>query len=107
MQGAKIRIWRMVAESYGFLLAHPGVLFRVGWLPLMMLYGINLAFGGLDPWPQSQDLSALLPLLGLMAANVLAQSLVAAAVLVGLCIFATLQSPADRHRDAASKYDIS
>jgi len=82
MQGAKIRIWRMVAESYGFLLAHPGALFRVGWLPLLLLYGINLAFGGFNPWPQSQELSALLPLLGLLTVNVLAQSLVAAAVLV-------------------------
>ncbi len=82
MRGAKIRIWQMVAESYGFLLAHPGALFRVGWLPLLLLYGINLALGGFEPWPQSQDLSALLPLLGLLAANVLAQSLVAAAVLV-------------------------
>ena len=82
MQGTKIRIWQMVAESYGFLLAHPGALFRVGWLPLLLLYGINLALGGFDPWPQSQDVSALLPLLGLLTANVLAQSLVAAAVLV-------------------------
>ncbi len=82
MQGAKIRIWRMVAESYRFLLAHPGVLVRIGWLPLLLLYGINLAFGGLNAWPQSQDLSALLPPLGRLTGNVLAQSLVAAAVLV-------------------------
>ncbi len=94
MQGVKIRIWRMVAESYGFLLAHPGALFRVGWLPLLMLYGINLAFGGFDPWPQSQDLSALLPLLGLLAANVLAQSLVAAAVLVAWHRVVLLGEPA-------------
>ena len=82
MQDAKIRIWRMVAESYGFLLAHPGTLLRIGWLPLLLIFGVNLAFGGFEPWPKAVDLAALLPSLGLMAANVLAQSLVAAAVLV-------------------------
>ncbi|MCG8596572.1 MAG: hypothetical protein MI785_19710 [Kiloniellales bacterium] len=82
MQNAKIRIWRMVGESYGFLLTHPGTLLRVGWLPLLLLFGLNLLFGGFDPWPRGQGLAALLPSLGLMTANVLAQSLVAAAVLV-------------------------
>ncbi len=82
MQDAKIRIWRVVTQSYGFLLAHPGALLRVGWLPLLLLFGLNLAFGGLDPWPQSRDLADLLPGLGLLTANVLAQSLVAAALLV-------------------------
>ncbi len=82
MAGARIRIWRMVGDSYSFLLAHPKALLRVGWLPLLLLFGINLAFGGLDPWPKSQELSDLLPLLGLLTVNVLAQSLVAAAVLV-------------------------
>ncbi len=82
MQNAKIRIWRMVKDSYGFLLSHPRALLRVGWLPLLLLFGLNLAFGGFEAWPKGEDLSALLPSLGLMTANVLAQSLVAAAVLV-------------------------
>ncbi|MDJ0946798.1 MAG: hypothetical protein QNJ30_25400 [Kiloniellales bacterium] len=82
MQGARIRIWRMVGESYGFLRAHPGALLRVGGLPLLLLFGLNLAFGGFSPWPEGLDPTALLPHLGLLFANVLAQSLVAAAVLV-------------------------
>ena len=82
MRGAKIRIWRMARDSYGFLLAHPGALLRVGWLPLLLLFGLNLAFGAFEAWPQARDPLALLPSLGRLTANVLAQSMVAAAVLV-------------------------
>ncbi len=82
MQNAKIRIWRMVKDSYGFLLSHPRALLRVGWLPLLLIFGLNLALGGFDASLLGKDLATLLPSLGRGTALVLLQSMIAAVVLV-------------------------
>ena len=76
MDGAgRIRVWEMVAESYRFVLSHPRDLVRVGWLPLIALFALNLHFDGIDP-------AALGPALGEAAINLLILSLIAAIILV-------------------------
>ncbi len=78
----RIMVWATVAESYRFILSHPRDLLRVGWLPLLALFGLNLLFGTFDPVPAGFDPAALGPSLGTMALNLLAQSIIAAVILV-------------------------
>ena len=76
MDGAgKIRVWEMAAESYRFVLSHPRDLVRVGWLPLIALFALNLHFDGIGP-------TALGPAVGEAAINLLILSLIAAIILV-------------------------
>ena len=57
---------------------------RVGWLPLILLYALNLIFGTFEPLPDLSDpeMSHIAPLLGSTVVNVLIQSAVAAMTLV-------------------------
>lgn len=80
--GGRIMVWATVAESYRFILSHPRDLLRVGWLPLIALFGLNLLFGAFDPAPAAFDLASLAPSLGNMALNLLAQTIIAAVILV-------------------------
>ena len=82
MHGERIKVWSIVAESYGFLLRHPRALIRVGWLPLLALWGLNLVFQSYRPWPESVAPAELLSHATLLPLHVLAQSVVAAVVLV-------------------------
>lgn len=82
MSEGKIQIWSMAMQSYGFLLRHPGALLRVGWLPLLMLFGFNLLFDAYAPWPKTVDPVAMFPRFGGLSANLLGHTLVAAVVLV-------------------------
>ena len=82
MPDNKIQIWSMTAQSYGFLLRHPGALIRVGWLPLLALFGLNLLFDAYAPWPQTIDPVAMFPRFGSLSANLLGHTLIAAVVLV-------------------------
>jgi hypothetical protein len=76
MDGAgKIRTWEMVAESYRFVLSHPRELVRVGWLPLIALFALNLHADGLGPVDPG-------PAIGVALVNVLILSLIAAVILV-------------------------
>ncbi len=76
MDGAgRIRVWEMVAESYRFVLSHPRDLVRIGWLPLIALFALNLHFDGVGP-------AALGPAIGEAAVNLLVLSLIAAVILV-------------------------
>ena len=72
--------------SYRFLIDHPREVARVGWLPLIVLYALNLIFGTFEPMPDFSDPQAAMiriaPLLGNTVVNVLIQSAVAAMTLV-------------------------
>lgn len=70
----KIRVWTMVADSYRFVLSHPRDLVRVGWLPLIALFALNLWFDGFEATPGLA--------VGKVAVNVLVLSLIAAIILV-------------------------
>ena len=82
----KLPVWRTALESYRFLAAHPRDLARVGWLPLLALFLLNLVFGTFDPVPDMADPEAAIagigPMIGKAVANVLVQSAVAAMTLV-------------------------
>lgn len=80
--GGKIRVWTMVVDSYRFVLSHPRDLIRVGWLPLIALFALNLWLGGIGP--TSRGLEAGAPDLGLgkVALNIMLLSLIAASILV-------------------------
>jgi hypothetical protein len=73
-------------SSYRFLIDHPRDAARVGWLPLIVLYALNLLFGTFEPMPNFSDpeaaISRIAPLLGNTIVNVLIQSAVAAMTLV-------------------------
>ena len=91
MDGAgKIRVWEMAAESYRFVLSHPRDLVRVGWLPLIALFALNLHFDGIDP-------AALGPALGEAAINLLILSLIAAIILVAWHRVVLLDEGGRRH----------
>ncbi len=72
--------------SYRFVIDHPREAMRVGWLPLIVLYGLNLVFGTFAPMPDLSDPQTVTnpigPLLGSTVVNVLIQSAVAAMMLV-------------------------
>jgi hypothetical protein len=82
----KLPVWRTALESYRFLAAHPRDLVRIGWLPLLALFLLNLVFGTFDPLPDTGDPEAALagigPMIGKAVANLLIQSAVAAMTLV-------------------------
>lgn len=84
--GARIPVWRTVTDSYRFLAAHPRDMLRVGWLPLIALFGFNVLLGTFEPRPELDDptvaLSQIGPLLGIVVVNVLVQSAIAAMTLV-------------------------
>jgi hypothetical protein len=71
----KIRVWEMVADSYRFVLSHPRDLVRVGWLPLIALFSLNLWFDGFGAPASGFAFSKV-------AVNVLVLSLIAAIILV-------------------------
>lgn len=82
----KLPVIDTALASYRFLIAHPRDAVRVGWLPLIVLYALNLIFGTFDPMPGFSNpeaaMSHIAPLLGSAVANVLIQSAVAAMTLV-------------------------
>jgi hypothetical protein len=78
----KIRIWEMVAQSYRFVLSHPRDLARVGWLPLIALFALNLLFDGAGTAANAIDPAVLGPAVGKAAVNLLVLSLIAAMILV-------------------------
>lgn len=82
----RLPVWRTAIASYRFLAGHPRDLLRIGWLPLLVLFGLNLAFGTFDPVPDVSDPRAALshvgPMMGKALVNLLIQSAVAAVTLV-------------------------
>lgn len=82
----KLPVVATALESYRFLMDHPRDAVRVGWLPLILLYALNLIFGTFEPMPDLSDpeaaMSLIAPLLGSTVVNVLIQSAVAAVTLV-------------------------
>jgi len=84
--GVKLPVWGTALESYRFLAAHPRDLARIGWLPLLVLFLLNLAFGTFDPMPDMADpetaIASVGPMMGRAMANLLIQSAVAAMTLV-------------------------
>ncbi len=82
----KLSVVDIALASYRFLIDHPRDAVRVGWLPLVMLYALNLIFGTFEPLPDLSDpdaaASRIAPLLGSTIVNVLIQSAVAAMTLV-------------------------
>ena len=83
---AKLPVLDTALASYRFLTDHRRDAARVGWLPLILLYALNLIFGTFDAMPDLSDpeaaMSHLAPLLGSAVVNVLIQSAVAAMTLV-------------------------
>jgi hypothetical protein len=82
----KLPVVATALASYRFLMDHPRDAVRVGWLPLILLYALNLIFGTFEPLPDLSDpeaaMSLIAPLLGSTLVNVLVQSAVAAMTLV-------------------------
>lgn len=82
----KLPVIDTALASYHFIIDHPRDAVRVGWLPLILLYALNLIFGTFDPLPDLSDpeaaMSHIAPLLGSTVVNVLIQSAVAAMTLV-------------------------
>jgi hypothetical protein len=82
----KLPVVETALASYRFLMDHPRDAVRVGWLPLILLYTLNLIFGTFEPMPDFSDpeaaISRIAPLLGNTVVNVLIQSAVAAMTLV-------------------------
>ncbi len=82
----KLPVIDTALASYRFIIDHPYDAVRVGWLPLILLYALNLIFGTFDPLPDLSDpeaaMSHIAPLLGSTVVNVLIQSAVAAMTLV-------------------------
>lgn len=82
----KLPVIDTALASYRFIIDHPRDAVRVGWLPLILLYALNLIFGTFDPLPDLSDpeaaMSHIAPLLGSTVVNVLIQSAVAAMTLV-------------------------
>lgn len=82
----KLPVWRTAMESYRFLAGHPRDLVRIGWLPLLALFGLNLLFGTFEPLPDTADPQAVLaqvgPMMAKALASLLSQSAVAAVTLV-------------------------
>lgn len=85
-QPVRLPVVGTALASYRFLLDHPRDAIRVGWLPLILLYALNLIFGTFEPMPDMSDseaaMSRIAPLLGSTVINVLVQSAVAAMTLV-------------------------
>jgi hypothetical protein len=83
---AKLPVWGTVTGSCRFLAAHPRDLVRIGWLPLLALFVLNLVFGTFDPVPDVSDPETAMagagPMMGKALVNLLIQSAVAAMTLV-------------------------
>lgn len=83
---AKLPVLEIAMNSYRFLLDHPRDAVRVGWLPLILLFVLNLVFGTFEPMPEMSDPAAmatqLAPILGSTVVNAVIQSAVAAMTLV-------------------------
>lgn len=82
IQDGKIAIWATVMKSYRFILAHPLAFLRIGWLPLIVLFLLNLVFGTFGPVAASLEPAVVLAESGRVLANIMAQTTVAAVVLV-------------------------
>ncbi len=82
IQDGKIVIRTTVLESYRFILKHPLAFLRIGWLPLIVLFLLNLVFGTFGPGAASGETAIVLAEVGRVMANILAQTTVAAVVLV-------------------------
>lgn len=82
----KLPVLEIAINSYRFLIDHAADAVRVGWLPLMVLFALNLLFGTFQPMPEMSDPAALAaqiaPILGSTVVNALIQSAVAAMTLV-------------------------
>ena len=72
MAGGKIPVWATVVESYRFVVTHPRDCLRVGWLPLVILFALNLLL----------DTYSAAPSVTKMAIYILVQTLIAAVILV-------------------------
>lgn len=81
-RGGKIRIWTLAVESYRFVLTHPRDLVRVGWLPLLAIFALNLFYRTGNPVPDFADLATFWPKLRDTGISTLAQTLVAVVILV-------------------------
>ena len=68
----KIPVWATVVESYRFVASHPRDCLRVGWLPLVILFALNLLL----------DTYSAAPSVTKMAIYILVQTLIAAVILV-------------------------
>ena len=44
----KVPVWRTAVESYRFVFANLDRFLALGWLPILVIFGVNLAFGFLD-----------------------------------------------------------
>jgi len=86
IRAAKLPVWRTAVASYRFLAGHPRDIVRIGWLPLLALFGLNLLFGTFEPLPDTTDPQAALaqvgPMMGKALISLLGQSAVAAVTLV-------------------------
>ena len=80
--GRKIRVWTMVADSYGFVLSHPRDLVKVGWLPLMALFALNVLLDGLGATAHGLETATPALAIAQVALNILVLSPIAAAILV-------------------------
>ncbi len=82
----KLPVWRTALESYRFLAAHPRDLARIGWLPLLALFLLNLVLGTFDPVPDMADPEAAMagagPTIGKAVVRMLIQSAIIAMTLV-------------------------
>jgi hypothetical protein len=82
----KLPVLEIALNSYRFLLDHPRDALKIGWLPLLVLYALNLVFGTFEPMPEMSDPAAMAaqiaPILGSTVVNALIQSAVAAMTLV-------------------------
>ena len=67
-----IPVWATVVESYRFVASHPRDCLRVGWLPLVILFALNLLL----------DTYSAAPSVTKMAIYILVQTLIAAVILV-------------------------
>ncbi len=83
---ARLPVWGTALECYRFLLGHPRQVARVAWLPLAVLFALNMLFDTFRPTPEPTDPTVAMAeassLLGATLASVLIQSAVAAMTLV-------------------------
>ena len=82
IRDGKIVIWATVLESYRVILKHPLAFLRICWLPLIILFLLNLIFGTFGPGAASAEPAVVLAEVGRVLVNILAQTTVAAVVLV-------------------------
>jgi len=86
LRDVKLPVWRTVVDSYRFIASHKMDVVRIGWLPLLILFALNLVFGTFEPVPDMSDpraaLGGVVPMMGKALANLLIQSAVAAMTLV-------------------------